>query len=94
MQIEELMDQDAETKESLGYLAEKLKRLILLHEKCAQEEKKMRAKQLALMRERNLYLEKCRKIEYLGEDMGWEDEQGLLPFVHQILYQVEDEEST
>jgi len=33
----------------------------------------MRAKQLALMRERNLYLEKCRKIENLGDEIDWKD---------------------
>jgi hypothetical protein len=33
----------------------------------------MRTKQLALMRERNLYLEKCRQIEQMGEDIDWQD---------------------
>lgn len=33
----------------------------------------MRAKQLALMRERNLFLEKCRQIEQMGEDLDWKD---------------------
>ena len=52
----------------------------------------MRTKQLALMRERNLYLEKCRQIEQMGEDMEWTDrsqartEQPLLDEVHRILY--------
>ena len=31
----------------------------------------MREKQLALMRERNLYLERCRQIEELGEREEW-----------------------
>jgi hypothetical protein len=34
-------------------------------------EKSMREKQLALMRERNLYLEKCRQIEEYGESIDW-----------------------
>ncbi len=34
-------------------------------------EKSMREKQLALMRERNLYLEKCRQIEEFGEQIEW-----------------------
>jgi hypothetical protein len=33
----------------------------------------MKAKQLALMRERNLYLEKCRQIEQMGESIEWQD---------------------
>ena len=31
----------------------------------------MREKQLALMRERNLFLEKCRTIEEYGETIDW-----------------------
>lgn len=44
------------------------------------------------MRERNLYLEKCRQIEQMGEDLDWRDpssngaEQSLLDEVHRILY--------
>jgi hypothetical protein len=39
------------------------------------------------MRERNLYLEKCRKIENMGEQVDWKDnEGGLLQEVHKILY--------
>jgi|JI102314A1RNA_FD_contig_31_713315_length_303_multi_1_in_0_out_0_1 hypothetical protein len=49
----------------------------------------MRAKQLALMRERNLFLEKCRRIEKLGESMNWQEkgDTGLIGEVHQVLYQ-------
>ena len=57
----------------------------------------MHTKQLALMRERNLYLEKCRQIEQMGESIDWLDnrsnnnsssggEQELLDEVHKILY--------
>jgi hypothetical protein len=47
----------------------------------------MRAKQLGLMRERNLYLEKCRKLEGFGEQLGWKDnENNLLQDVNKILY--------
>ena len=62
----------------------------------------MREKQLALMRERNLYLEKCRQIEEFGEQVEWggedsydsenpnqagiTEEQALLQEVYDILY--------
>lgn len=40
------------------------------------------------MRERNLYLEKCRQIENLGDELAWKDnENGLMKEVHSILYQ-------
>ena len=35
----------------------------------------MRVKQLALMRERNLFLEKCRRIEQAGDQINWDDVQ-------------------
>jgi hypothetical protein len=42
------------------------------------------------MRERNLYLEKCRAIENLGEDLQWQGsnnaEQTLLDYVYEVLY--------
>ena len=50
---------------------QKLTRLITLRKKCLDAEKSMREKQLALMRERNLYLEKCRQIEEFGETIDW-----------------------
>jgi hypothetical protein len=50
---------------------QKLNRLVELRKKCLNAEKSMREKQLALMRERNLYLEKCRQIEEMGERMEW-----------------------
>ena len=60
----------------------------------------MREKQLALMRERNLYLEKCRHIEEYGESVDWggdvsiderdqevsSDDAKLLQEVYDILY--------
>jgi hypothetical protein len=79
---------------------EKLNRLIALRKKCLLAEKAMREKQLALMRERNLYLEKCRQIEEYGESVEWggedsydnegsqeiTEEQKLLQEVYDILY--------
>ena len=73
-----------------------------MRKKCLDAEKSMREKQLALMRERNLYLEKCRQIEEYGESVDWggepsfdesglplgmpEEDQGLLTEVYDILY--------
>lgn len=51
-------------------------------------------KMLGLMRERNLFLEKCRKIESMGEDLQWESsndaEQALLNYIYEVLYQSQD----
>ena len=85
------MLQDDQTKKALEPLALKLKRLIELHQACSEQEGPMRAKMLGLMRERNLYLEKCRAMEQFGERIDWqgsnEDDNGLLAAIHEILYQ-------
>ena len=50
---------------------------------------------LGLMRERNLYLEKCRAIEKFGDSQGWqggsETESDMFNNVHEVLYQQQEE---
>ena len=59
----------------------------------------MRLKMLGLMRERNLYLEKCRAVEQFGERIDWQgtsdDDTEFLNNIHDILYmqQGDSEES-
>jgi len=81
-----VIDQDGEQNEPLHDLSKKLKSIISLHEKCNLAEQRMRAKQLTLMRERNLYLEKYRKLEALGEQEDWKDRQGILMTVQEIMF--------
>ena len=85
-QLDEVIDQDGDQNEPLNELSLKLKSIITLHEKCNLAEQRMRAKQLTLMRERNLYLEKYRKLEALGEQEGWKDRQGILETVQEIMF--------
>lgn len=89
------MLRDGRTKEALDPLAEKLKRLIKMNKECLGQEHEMRLKMLGLMRERNLYLEKCRAIEQFGERIDWqgtnEDDTDLLANIHEILYMQQDE---
>ena len=55
----------------------------------------MRKKMLGLMRERNLYLEKCRAIEQFGERIDWqgttEEDGEFLANIHEVLYMQQDE---
>ncbi|CAG9312958.1 unnamed protein product [Blepharisma stoltei] len=88
-QIYELQQQDGESAQELGELADKLERLLVLHKKYNEMEKDSNIRLLALMRERNLYLEKSRKIENLGQRTNWNDP--LLQRVLKILYQNADE---
>ncbi len=75
-------------------MSEKLDLLISLHNQCVEKEKYMRCKQLALMRERNLFLEKCKKIEAVGNTYKWEEAgSDLLPQVYNALFQRQAEDS-
>ena len=55
----------------------------------------MRLKMVGLMRERNLYLEKCRAIEQFGERIDWqgtsEEDTDFLANIHGVLYREQDE---
>ena len=55
----------------------------------------MKLKMLGLMRERNLYLEKCRAIEQFGERIDWQgttdEDTDFLTNLHEILYMQQDE---
>ena len=97
-QVDELMQHDNQTKKTLDPLASKLKRLIDLHKACSEQEVEMRIKMLGLMRERNLYLEKCWAIEQFGEKIDWQgsndEDNGLLAAIHEVLYQQQDEEES
>lgn len=84
-QIYELQQQEGEGNQELEELAEKLQRLLVIHKKYNEMEKDSNIKLLALMRERNLYLEKCRKIESLGQNMNWQNP--VMSKVLGILYQ-------
>lgn len=84
-QIYELQQQEGESNQELEELAEKLQRLLVIHKKYNEMEKDSNIKLLALMRERNLYLEKCRKIESLGQSMNWQNP--VMSKVLGILYQ-------
>jgi hypothetical protein len=72
----------------------KLKMLTTVHQACIDKEKYMRCKQLALMRERNLYLEKCKKIQKIGTDRDWTDTNKFLPQVLKVLCANSQEDET
>ena len=84
-QIEEIIQQGSDNSDEIKDMSKKLKKLIELHQKFYEKEKMMRCKQLALMKERNLYLSKCMKIEKLGIAQNWQDKHGLLKGILQII---------
>jgi hypothetical protein len=63
--------------------AEKLK---YLNENISNQNEDLKLTMLISSRERNVYLEKLRKIEEYGEEKNWEDSSGLLKSIYEILY--------
>ena len=41
---------------------------------------------IVTLRERNVYLEKLRNIEEIGDEKDWEDEEGFLHVIQDLLY--------
>ena len=94
MQIEEIIAQGSDNSDKIKDMSKKLKKLISLHLKFYEKEKMMRCKQLALMKERNLYLSKCMKIEKLGINHNWTDKDNLLKGILKIISgETEDDEA-
>jgi hypothetical protein len=61
---------DLQTQVSPEHIAETLQRLLAQHRKYVGMLKDSNIRLLALMRERNLFIEKCRKVEALGNSRG------------------------
>lgn len=71
--------------ERLSQLKERIVRLSQLREKVVEKEEVMHLQHIALLTERNLYLQKWRMIEKLGQDQDWQDETGLLTKIRALI---------
>jgi len=71
--------------ERLSTLKQRLDRLTQLHEKVSEKEEVLHLQHIALLTERNLYLQKWRMIEKLGQDQDWQDETGILQKIRQLI---------
>lgn len=89
--IEELLNeydalQDTKEIDEVKILIDSLKRMKDIKEKITSQEEELKLRLLISSRERNVYLEKLRKIEEYGEDKEWKDEDGFLSQISEILY--------
>jgi len=57
-----------------------------LKEKISKQQETLKLKLLIASRERNVYLEKLRKVEEYGEGKSWKDEKNVLKKIYEILY--------
>ena len=76
---------NSKESERLSILKERLFRLSQLQEKVVEKEEVLHLQQIALLTERNLYLQKWRMIEKLGQDQDWQDETGLLQKIRLLI---------
>ena len=64
----------------------KLEKMKNLKEQLSKQEQDLKLANIVTLRERNVYLEKLRNIEEIGEKKDWEDEEGFLQVIHDLLY--------
>jgi hypothetical protein len=64
-------------KEELQTLLSSLDKMKSLKDKISTQEKELKLRLLVSSRERNVYLEKLRKIEEFGESKSWNDDNNL-----------------
>ena len=64
----------------------KLEKMKNLKEQLSKQEQDLKLANIVTLRERNVYLEKLRNIEEIGEEKDWEDEEGFLQVIHDLLY--------
>ena len=83
--LEEIAVQSRNNPE-IKSLIENTDKLKDTREKILRQEEELKLSLLISSRERNVYLEKLRKIEEFGEEKNWEDEEGLLKDIYGILY--------
>jgi hypothetical protein len=57
-----------------------------MKEKISKQQENLKLRLLIASRERNVYLEKLRKVEEYGEEKNWNDENHLLKKLYEILY--------
>jgi len=64
----------------------KLEKMKNLKEQLSKQEQDLKLANIVTLRERNVYLEKLRKIEEIGDEKDWEDEEGFLQVIQDLLY--------
>lgn len=57
-----------------------------LKEKVTKQQQNLKLRLLIASRERNVYLEKLRKVEEYGEEKNWNDEKNVLKKIYEMLY--------
>ena len=64
----------------------KLEKMKNLKEQLSKQEQDLKLANIVTLRERNVYLEKLRNIEEIGDKKDWEDEEGFLLVIQDLLY--------
>ena len=67
-------------------LKDSLNKMKDLKEKITAQEKELKLGKLIALKERNGYLEKLRQIEDIGSNLDWDDDEGILKEISDLLY--------
>eukprot|EP00736_Rhodelphis_marinus_P006201 Rmarinus@m.6966 len=80
------LDSSEEFGDELKESGLKLKRQLEIHRKCLLQEEELQKLHVKLLLERNMFLEKLKKIESFGRARDWEGDGTMLLAVREILY--------
>lgn len=83
--LEELLEQNSQNSE-IKNLLKALEKLVDLKNKVNEQESSLKLGKLIILRERNVYLDKLRKIEEFGDKEDWKDSDGILNQIKSLLY--------
>lgn len=79
-------DEDNLATQELSILIDSLKKMKKQKDAILLQEEELKLRLLISSRERNVYLEKLRKIEEYGEENNWKDDNNYLIKISEILY--------
>jgi hypothetical protein len=77
---------DSNNNQEIKNLIDNTEKLKEMKEKLTKGEENLKLRLLISSRERNVYLEKLRKIEEFCEEKNWEDSENILKEIYDILY--------
>jgi hypothetical protein len=84
--LEELNNETGNSNPEIKTLIQAADKFKDMRDKVTKQEENLKLALLVSSRERNVYLEKLRKIEEFCEDKNWEDQDGLMKEIYDILY--------
>ena len=83
--IQSQSQQNSEDNYNLNEMKDRLIKIKDLKNNTEKDDHSLKLEYLTLMRERNVYFEKLKKIKSIGDENQWTDSEGLLSLIGEII---------